>query len=56
MIAVLTFVAAMVIFLAGLAAVASGCRNEYQRRQQFLSDPVEASLMTEIEEWLKQQQ
>ncbi len=56
MIAVLTFVAAMVIFLAGLAAVASGCRNEYQSRRASEPDADEGSLMTEIEEWLKQQQ
>ncbi len=59
MIAVVTFVAAMVIFLAGVAAIASGCRNEFKRRSAESAESApdtEDGLMSEIEEWLRQQQ
>ena len=56
MIAVVTFVAAMAIFLAGVAAIASGCRNEWRSRSEDTASEEEGGLMAEIEEWLKQQQ
>ncbi|HET6964560.1 MAG TPA: hypothetical protein VFH58_07275 [Acidimicrobiales bacterium] len=56
MIAVVTFVAAMTIFLAGVAAIASGCRNEFKRRSVEAAPEEEDELMSEIEEWLRQQQ
>ena len=55
-IAVVTFVVAMAIFLAGVAAIASGCRNEFKRRSVEAAPEEEDELMSEIEEWLRQQQ
>ncbi len=61
MIAVVTFVVAMTIFVAGVAAIASGCRNEFKRRTvatgpDETGPDEEDALMSEIEEWLRQQQ
>lgn len=56
MIAVVTFIAAMAILLAGVAAIASGCRNEFKRRSVERAPAEADELMTEIEEWLRQQQ
>lgn len=56
MIAVVTFVAALAIFLAGVAAIVSGCRNEIRQRSARPSLEEDTELMSEIEEWLRQQQ
>ncbi len=56
-IAVVTFIVAIAIFLAGVAAIASGCRNEFRRRSApVVEEDEETGLMGEIEEWLRQQQ
>lgn len=55
-IAVVTFIAAMVIFLAGLVAIASGWRNQVRSRPARPVPDEESELMVEIEEWLRQQQ
>lgn len=62
MIAVVTLVVALIVFVAGMAAIVSGCTGEYRQRTASAcpSTRTEAdddpTLVDEIEEWLRQQQ